>query len=177
MTSPNGITADAEQAKRTGGALLLWPHEDDARALAVPGGEPWQDLHLTLYFFASDVTAEPLPVELISALDLELDAFPTINLNLFAQAVFNPTGDEPCAVMLGGDSPMLSTLRHEVLPPLVSMFGPQDPDLYNQHEPWIPHVTIGYGMPFDRLPEPRRMVFDRVTLEWAGHDTTFQLLD
>lgn len=171
------VTADAEQAKKTGGAILLWPHQDDAKDLAVAGGEPWEDLHITLYFFASDVTAHPSPIDLVRELDSELEIFPAIRAKLFAPALFNPEGDEPCAVMLAGDAPLLATLKNEVLAPLVAVHGPQDPDLYQQHEPWIPHVTIGYGMDFTQLPATRHLTFDRVTLEWADETYDFPLLD
>ena len=170
------ITSDAEQAKQLGGMIALMPRIEDARYFAT-GGEPAEDLHLTLFFFSSDVSELAPPVELITALDAELGMFPCIHARLFAHALFNPDGDEPCAVMLAGDSPLLEQLKHDIIDTSVSIFGPQDPDMLQQHSPWVPHVTIGYGMEMDELPSPGEIVFDRVVLTWAGETFTFPLID
>jgi hypothetical protein len=170
--------ADAEQAKSTGAMIALLPRGIDADALARPGGEPPEELHLTLFFFASDVTEVPFPTELLARLDEELGMFPVIYGKLFAQALFNFDGDEPCAVMLAGDSELLSQLKHEVIDPTVSVYGPQDPDLLQQHMPWIPHITLGYGMGFEQLPQRTEPItFDRVLFAWAGERFIFPLVE
>jgi hypothetical protein len=46
-----------------------------------------------------------------------------------------------------------------------------------QHEPWIPHVTAGYGPSDTILTYTGPIVFDRIGLSWAGHTTFLALGD
>jgi len=46
--APRIRLADVEQARATGGLIALYPRVVDAQTLAIPAGEPQQDLHLSL---------------------------------------------------------------------------------------------------------------------------------
>ena len=60
--------ADAEQAKKTGGMVALLPRSSDVDALLVSGGEPPEDIHMTVVYLGEDVRGQD-PTELISQLD------------------------------------------------------------------------------------------------------------
>ena len=164
--------ADAEQAKAMGGLVALYPRADDGPLLAIPGGEPLEDLHLSLVDFGVDVRGFS-DVELKQRLDA-LKAAPThpIEAQVFGHAVLNPDhGASGAAVVyLVGDSTDLASLRRQVL-----QFSEQLFQLPAQHEPWLAHITAIYGLSDILLTYTGPVVFDRIGLSWAGHVTYFPL--
>lgn len=169
-------TADAEQAKATGGMVALYPRQDYADALAVPGGEPVEDLHLTLAYLGENVTDLYLG-DLPAAIGRIADVLPgAVHARIFAHATFNPDGGsdgtkDPCHVYLVGDSPDLVPLQQAVQEVCTSRF----PSMPAQHTPWTPHVTAAYSI--QRLSYTGPIVFDRLTLEWADDTYDFPLAD
>jgi hypothetical protein len=155
-------TADAEQAKSTGGMLALMPRSDFAEVLAVPGYEPPEDLHVTLFYFGEDVTDMPGEAEISQAAAGVAQQFPALVAKAFGHAVFNPNGEEPCAVYLIGNSQELDDL-HRQLEQVVAPFC-----AHEQHVPWTPHVTAGYGLDPHQLGYDGDVIFDRISLQWAG---------
>lgn len=167
--------ADAEQAKSTGGMLAIYPTQECAAQLVIPGGEPIEDLHLTLLYFGQDVTGFPgADQDLARAASSVVNQFGTIEANVFGHAIFNPNDQvnfrEPCAVYLVGNSPDFAQL-HTFLEQEVGQVW----DLSEQHRPWIPHITAGYSRGTDELFYSGPIQFDRIGLEWAGNTTTFPL--
>jgi hypothetical protein len=169
--------ADAEQAKSTGGMVALYPREDDAHRLAIPGGEPPEELHLTLAYLGEDVSGlDPTP---IAHLVMQLAAQVTvITARIMGHALFNPDGGgdpddpkEPCAVYLVGDTDQLPDL-HEALLQGLSHVG----SIPAQHKPFIPHVTAGYSLPIAALSYTGPVLFDRLGLAFGGDTHFFPLL-
>jgi hypothetical protein len=171
---PNVRVADAEQAKSTGGCLMLYPTQEDAINLAIPGGEPVEDLHVTLLYFGEDVTDRPgADQEIANVVGGIADQFSVITARVFGHAVFNPdaaNGREPCAVYLLGNSHDLDDLHDQ----LVDAVG-QIWDCSEQHAPWIPHLTAGYSISPDQLGFTGDIQLDRIGLSWMGNTTWFPL--
>lgn len=162
--------ADAEQAKSTGGMLAAYPRDDFAAQLAVPGGEPLEDLHLTLFYFGEDVTEMPGQAEIVQAASGIADQFGGgVTARVFGHAILNPTGAEPCAVYLVGNSDDLADLHHQ-LEQVVTPYVSQD-----QHRPWLPHITAGYGLDPSALGFSGDIVLDRIALQWAGQEYPLSL--
>ncbi|QDH91725.1 RNA ligase [Mycobacterium phage Phrappuccino] len=175
-TGSRYLEADAEQAKQTGGMVALYPRRDIAEAMAVQGGEPVEDIHLTLCYLGENVT--DLPVDGVAAgighiADMLTAA---VHARVMGHAIFNPDGGptgemDPCCVYLVSDSDLLTPLReavHEVCEGAL-------PEMPKQHEPFLPHMTAAYAMhPLDFTGE---VIFDRLTIEWAGQTIDFPLLD
>lgn len=168
--------ADAEQAKATGGMVALFPRQDVAEALVIPGGEPIEDLHLTLAYLGEDVSDLPRD-NLALAISQLADHYATaIQARVMGHAVFNPDGGptgefDPCCVYLIGDSQEIAPLRQQVVEACQSTL----PNLHKQHEPFIPHVTAGYGS--HQLSYTGPIVFDRLCLDWAGDQLSFPLME
>ena len=172
--------ADAEQEKHTGGMVALYPRSDFAQMLAGPGGEPVDDLHVTLVFLGEDVGYQD-PRPLVVATARVAESYGEITGRVFGHAVFNPDGHEgrsPCAVYLVGHSPELSQIHTDVVRAAEDVFPIPD-----QHEPWLPHVTAGYsdqasvhpsrgGSPLSIGEFTGEVIFDRLGLAFAG-DTQF----
>jgi hypothetical protein len=168
------LEADAEQAKSTGGMLALVPRSQDAQTLAIPGGEPPEEMHVTLLYFGEHVQGPP-PPEVLACMDQLARLFGTIWTKVFSHAIFNPTGSEgrdPCAVYLLGDSQELADLRRQAVDQLQS----SSVDFKEQHEPWIPHITAGYGISPGLLSFTGPIALDTLLLSWAGEDVVVPLI-
>lgn len=170
------VLADAEQAKRTGGMVALYPRADDADKLAVPGGEPPEDLHVTLVYLGEDVS-DLDPSDLHEALARVCETVTVITARVLGHAVFNPDGGgdgdkEPCAVYLLGDAAQLADLHADVLDAAHQSVRA----LHPQHVPWVPHITAGYSMDPGQLDYTGPVLFDRVGLDFAGQTQFFPLL-
>lgn len=170
--------ADAEQAKSTGGMIALYPRPDDAHQLVVPGGEPVEDLHLTLVYLGEDITGSD-PTSLVQDVASFLDTATVITARIMGHAIFNPDGGddpedlkEPCAVYLVGDSEQLADLHNDI-----SHIAEEDfPDLPAQHKPFVPHITAGYSMDPSELSYTGPILFDRVGINVAGDTKFFPLM-
>lgn len=166
---------DAEQAKSTGGMVALYPRTDDALKMAVPGAEPPQDLHVTLAYLGEDVSSLGDPGQLSLSLSQVADRYGVIEARCMGHATFNPdngpNGDmDPCAVYLISDNDQLPDLHKDVLEAANQLVG-----IATQHAPWIPHMTAGYGLTASQLSYTGPVVFDRISLKWAGQSHDFPL--
>lgn len=160
---------DVTEAMATGGMIALLPRAGDAEALTVTGGEPADELHLTLVNFGTGVTGSD--VELAGRLrELMTRWSAEVKANMFGHATFSPGAAGECAVYLAGDSPELVDLRSAVIDVAAQVY-PVPP----QHDPWIPHVTAKYGVLDGALTFTGPVVFDRIRLRWSGHTTDFPL--
>jgi hypothetical protein len=163
-------TADAEQAKATGGMIALIPRTDYAQLLAVPGGEPVEDLHMTMAYLGKDVTGMD-PTGLQAALDTIQSYFGPVETTVFGYGAFNPSdAEDGCAVYMVQGTDELRDL-HEAVERAVRELFPPIPEAYPV---WIPHLTAKYGLP-TALNYQGPVVFDRLRLAFAGQDFDFSL--
>ncbi|OBY33539.1 2'-5' RNA ligase family protein [Mycolicibacter kumamotonensis] len=170
------ITADAEQAKQTGGMCALYPRRDFAEALVVEGGEPVEDMHVTLAYFGEDVSDLPADTVARAVASVADQYTHAIEARVMGHAIFNPDGGptgkfDPCIVYLIGDSQEIGPLRQQI----VEACGSVLPNMHKQHEPFIPHCTAAYAI--QKLTYTGPIVFDRISIDWAGQHMDFPLLD
>lgn len=171
--------AEVEQAKQFGGMIALYPRDDDAQKLAIPGGEPPEEMHLTLAYLGEDVSALD-PTALLHRLPEILARATVITARIMGHAMFNPDGGddpeepkEPCAVYLVGDSEQIPDLHSDVMD-LLDDYGIDYP-VPSQHKPFLPHITAGYSLPIEQLSYTGPILFDRLGLAFAGHTRFFPL--
>lgn len=168
--------ADADEAKSSGGMVALYPREDDAANLAIPGGVPPEELHVTLAYVGEDVTGinpDPLPHAVANV----TDSIAVITAYILGPALFNPDGGvdgdkDPCAVYLVSDSEQLPDVYDAMLDAVTGAV----PDLPEQHVPWVPHITAGYDLPIEQLTYTGPVMFDRIGLAFAGDTHYFPLV-
>jgi 2'-5' RNA ligase len=159
-------------AEHAGGMLALVP--DNPGALAVDGGEPPDELHLTLLYLGDDVTSWP-PEQANRLTELMLasaPAFEPVTARIMGRAVFNPDGGpdgdrDPCCVYLVGDTGDLDPLRHWAQ--WVTTTGDDYATPPEQHKPWLPHITAKYGGNPNDLTYTGPVRFGTLRLALAGN--------
>lgn len=156
--------------------IALFPDTRTVRRLRVdrPEALPDDELHCTLVYLGDDVTGWPEEVQqaLVTRLegDLRLSRERSaLDARAFAHMTFNadggPNGDlDPCAAYGISDSVELAPLR-ELATSAVDRTLPQaDIAVPTQHEPFIPHVTAGYGLTAADLTYLGPVRFDRMLI-------------
>lgn len=187
-TVPDG---EAPPARRDGMVALVPANPDD---LTVPGGDPADQLHLTLAYLGDDVASWPETyadeVHRIVAAAAgaptsdgeEIAQFNTarpLTGNVFSHAVFNPNGDKgfnaATVYLLDGDADRfeIEDLAMQVQNHLRDALG--GIDFPEQHRPYVPHVTAGYGVPVSDLSFTGPVTFDRIRVALGGEVTDYPL--
>ncbi len=178
---PDQETAQAQQAAlyasetkaaHTGAMVALMLDPATAQRLAIPGGEPAEDLHITLAYLGEaaglDLTATVSGVAQFA--QCERPVFGRING--FARFVGVGDGAQDAIVLLY-DSPQIPEIRHR----LCECLGI---DQESQDHGFIPHITLAYvptGTPepdgISGVGDP--LAFDRVTLALGDQRFDFPL--
>lgn len=162
------LTAAAED-EHTGGMIALVPRETDE--LTVAGGEPAEELHLTLAYLGDDVTSwtdEQKQAVLAGAEKIAAGLGRPTTAEVMGHAAFNPTGAggfEPCAVYL---------VSGEELPDLKAAASEFD---VSEHPVFLPHITAGYGLSPADLSYVGPVTFAAVRVALGPEVTDFPLGD
>jgi len=192
-----------EKPAHTGGMVALVPA--DPTLLAVPGGDPAEELHMTLAYLGDDVTGwdgeivAAVHQRALSITDHSLEGAPggpveevavgdyrgpgqmgPVTLNVFAHALFNPNGgadgQEPATVYLFDGSEQRGTAE-AIQSEVVYRLRELLGELRfpEQHERWEPHVTAGYGVEPSALNFTGPVTFDRLRVALGGNVTDYPL--
>lgn len=190
-TTADTVTAAAAVDEHTGAMIALLPSQEDAKRLAIDGGEDADELHLTLaYLGEADDWTDDQRRELIDLMRSHTATLDTpIRAQAFGAAHWNPGGDSPVWVWSisddretpeetpdGAQPPSLEDTHRAVLAALEDQHGPQIPA---QHTPWQPHVTAVYTADPDMLASLEERVgpvnLDRIRVGFAGDYTDIPL--
>jgi 2'-5' RNA ligase len=166
----------AAAVEHTGAMVALIPTAADAERLAVDGGEPAEELHVTLAYLgdAADLDAGARQ-RIIASVSSTIAGMPIVEADGFALAAFNPASDEreTCLVLSlsGADVDMAHTAIGYAL----------DGDLLvEQHRPWHAHLSLTYTDDLNLLPKlvdrTGPVVFDRVRIAFAGEHVDIPLI-
>ena len=166
-----------EEPARTDGMIALLPAE--AQSLAVPGGDPAEELHLTLAYLpdAQGIAAnDVLRADFISTVEQmasgveALQSGPLLGTTT-GRAELNPNGEnghDPASVLLV-EAMGLREFRTVLLSALGNRVPPSDFDGY------LPHITLGTGLDVASLPTGQPVTFDRVRVSLCGQHTDLPL--
>lgn len=166
-----------DEMQHTGAMIALVPSQEDAERILVSGGEPIEELHLTL-FFLGEVVNWPLSSQqaVLEAMQELTEGQPAVRADAFGVGVWNPNGDSPCVVMnVGGDEP--ANVRCAVEAALCDIWAACLP---MQHSPWSPHVCLAYtDAPLPVITAATKntgpITFDRLRVAFGGEVTDFPL--
>lgn len=175
------LTAAAEV--HTGAMVALRPSTEDAKRLAVDGGEPAEQLHVTLAYLgtAADVPADAQHA-IIDAVTQMADDMPALTVEGFAVSAFNP-GDsndrDPC-IVLGLSGEGLDDIHGHVMELLLNLQSePSGFTVPEQHSPWQPHVTLVYTDDVSMVEQLADRVgpvtFDAIRVAFGGEITDIPL--
>lgn len=167
----------------SGGMIALMPTADDAKRLALPGGEKAADLHCTLFFLGDDgsVWTDDQRNALEEHVRMAVEGFSEVQANVFGVAHWNGKGEQPSWVWNVGDDPEsgvhLGEARVAAGVPL--MMGMDLPELPEQHSPWAAHICAAYtdDLTLVRALEKRLgpVTFDRIRLSFGDDDRDIPL--
>jgi hypothetical protein len=174
----------ADDDHLNGCMIALMPTAEDAKRLAVKGGEAVTDLHLTLYFLAddADVWNEDQRNDLLYCMSLVLSMFDNgpVTGNIFGAAHWNGGSPKPAWVWSVGDgdgSGNLEMIRQAAVWALEDMH--RQPELPQQHCPWVPHVCAAYSDDLTLIKDLEKrlgpVTFDRLRVSFGSEDHDFPL--
>lgn len=182
MDGDGDLSAAAEV--HTGAMIALLPSEEDAARLALHGGEPQDQLHLTLYYLGEAADwPEPEQASLIAAIGRVASGLSTIHAHAFGAALWNPDGEGPCWVWNVGGSrdpettgSTLGDAYRRVTVALEDRHG--EARIPEQHAPWSPHVAAVYSSDNwsgDLAERVGPVTFDRIRVAFAGKNYDFPM--
>jgi 2'-5' RNA ligase/GNAT superfamily N-acetyltransferase len=143
--------SSGSEEEHTGAMVALVPTDAAAAALAVEDGEPADELHCTLLYLGEAADYDDDARDAVTAAVADVAAgFAPFDADGFAISLFNPESDErdPC-IVLGLSGAELADVHDAVAGEVEA--SPE------QHEPWIPHITLVY----DAEPEMVAELTDR----------------
>ena len=144
----------------TGAMVAVYPPPDIAAALALPDGEPAEQIHLTLVFLGE---AADVDLDATAAVLAQVAAtHPPLNGTIGGYGLFNPTdgSDGSPVTWAGVDLPGLPATRQDLFDALTAAgLAPAAEHGY------VPHMTLAYDDRTDGLEVPTTpVVFDELLL-------------
>lgn len=173
------VTIRAAAEVHTGAMIALIPTAEDAERLAVEGGEPVEQIHLTLAYLGkvADLGARGKQ-DVIDQVSTVANGLPRLEASVFAAAVFNPddADRDPCLTyLLSGD---VIDAVHDLIDQTLPLV---DAPIPSQHRPFHAHITAAYTGDLSRLTElTTRMgpvTFDRLRLAFGGEFIDIPLME
>lgn len=167
------VKASSADEEHTGICVAFWLDDADARAMAVEGCEPPDQLHMTLAYLGK-TTDETIDRE---ALESTLKDFAgthdAVSAWIAGEGVFHTPNDGDAIVALI-DAPGLPTWRQDLVVALEAAGLP----VSNDHG-FTPHITLAYVEPGEDLdiaiPADYKLNWDTFTLAWGSERITFKL--
>jgi 2'-5' RNA ligase len=169
-TAPTPRQSAESQPTYTGVMVAFYPSPDQARELAVEGGESAEQIHLTLAYLgdAGKDIPEAARARLTDtvrqwAAGQEPVRGKTNGLGLF-------TGGET-VTYANVDAPRLPDIRQSLVRALTDQAGV----VVASDHGYTPHMTLVYADRRDITVPELDLVFDQVVIAWAGEHTAFPL--
>ncbi|MEW1700102.1 2'-5' RNA ligase family protein [Streptomyces sp. NPDC093249] len=158
----------AEEHVGRGAMVAFYVPIETASQIAHPQGTPARDLHVTLAYLGDAEELPGHPDDLANLVATALDGEPPVAGRIGGLGRFPDTGDgDPVFVPV--DVPGLDSLRQRIVGAIES--SALAPSLDGGHG-FLPHITLGYGLPLDTAPVPQLPVaFDTVHVV-RGRDST-----
>jgi 2'-5' RNA ligase len=176
------LTAAADGSHMQGAMIALMPTAEDAERLAIEGGEPADQLHLTLRYLGKGADFdEASRAAIVDSVRVLAEGMPLITSKLFGAAHWNGNGDEPSWVWSVGDDPEhgQSLEAAQGMAKEALLAAPIDVELPPPHTPWVAHICGAYSDELDLIiPMEERLgpvTFDRVRVAFAGDNTDIPL--
>lgn len=178
----DGPRSDASTVAHSGAMIALMPTPEDARRLAVSGGESAAELHCTLMFLGPDasVFSPSARQEILGTVQAMIAYLPAVDAKIFGISHWNAESDNPSWVWSVGDTPDGVCLEeaHGMIRDCMYMCAGAElvPD---QHTPWVAHICAEYtdDLTLAKTLEKRLgpVTFDRIRVSFGDEDTDIPL--
>lgn len=156
------------ESEHTSGMIALIPAKKHLDEMTVDGGDPAEQLHLTLVILGEgEDWSSTARTELLEWVDGEVGKLGEVTGSVFAHAQFNPDDDKSCSVYL------VSQIKEEIEDFIDNV--QEEFDLPEQHTPWIPHITAGFDLDPNLLDFIDEIEFEYMRVVWAGETYDFPL--
>lgn len=174
---PPVLTAAADGSHTQGCMIALMPTAEGATRLAVPGGEPAEELHLTLFFLGDDAAAygEDVRAAIVDEVTAYAAHLPPVTAKAFGAAHWNgdswvwSVGDLPSGE---GREELLEEYRQTAANAL--LMADAFPLVPEQYHPWAAHICAAYSDDPSFLPELEQrlgpVTFDRLRVSFGDED-------
>lgn len=177
-----GAVTAAAPDSYSGGMVALRMTDEDAARLAVEGGLPPEDLHLTLGYLGDDMEqvgsgARERIVRSMTKIAKKIGA--PIKANGFGVAAFNPGKKDGngTAIVMNVSGDMLQDVQAATCKALGNCEG-DDFTMPEQHSPWHAHTTLTYDDE-SRVPEYADRIgpltFNRIRVAFGGENIDIPL--
>lgn len=167
----------ANPVAHTGVMVALYPPEALAKKLALPGGEPWEELHVTLaYLGDSSEYDESLHQTLVEMVRKWATHWDTLEGVYAGKGLF--VGDdipEGSVTYVSPDLPGLPAMRQS----LVNCIEYDDLLQVRNNHGFTPHTSLAYGDRLDdvEIDEPIPVRFEQISVVWGSSRTDITLGD
>lgn len=181
------LTAAADGSHMSGAMIALMPTPEDAERLAIEGGEPANELHLTLWFLGDAAPwTEDQRNELIGLIRARAASLSgPVHAYAFGVNNWNPGSEDPVWVWAIGDDrdatdedASLHEARNMLAIDALESTH-ERPETPTQHSPWVAHTTGAYSSdswPLEPMTERLGPItFDRILVAFAGDYTDIPL--
>lgn len=160
--------------EHTGGMIALLP--DQPERFTVTGGDPVEQMHLTLVYLGDDVAEWPPEITdaMKSVAGTLAQSFTGTEAKIFGHSVWNPDSEdfEPASVYELTDNGLLCSYAERAGDAARSVMGALYPD---QHVPYKPHITAGYNLEPGLLTETGDVQFRTLRLALGGENFDYPL--
>jgi 2'-5' RNA ligase len=166
----DAVNAASQNAPHTGVMVAFYPTAAQQQEMALSGGEPAEDLHLTLAFLG-EVGAELQPedeAKVIAAVTAWAETQQPLDAVTNGHGIF-ATGPTP-VTYASVDSPQLPAARQSLVEALDKAGVPS-----TQTHGYVPHVTLAYDERRDVQVPSLSLRFDTVVVAFAGTKTRIPL--
>ena len=163
------------EGKHTGTMIALFLPTKVARKMAVKGGLPPSEMHVTVGYFGKDLTAEQKRKMVAIVREFSKQLGPVkATLGGVGRFSASKTSEGNDVAYLSVDSPALTNLR----PKLIAKLNAAGIKVSQDHG-YVPHVTLAYigtkaKMPINRV-EPISVEFDTITVAMGDRRTAIKL--
>lgn len=144
----DALVSAAPDLRPTSTMIALFPRPEEATALAVPGGEPPEILHVTVAYLG-DTTDDQVPLVVDAMRQVAGGHAPLVG-KIGGVAAFAAKPDQPAPAVLLPDVPGLVELRVAATEALLGVDGV---DHAREHG-FTPHVTVAYSDSGPVSPDP-----------------------
>nr|WP_221374390.1 phage protease [Actinoplanes polyasparticus] len=176
----------AAEAEHTGAMIALIPTAEDAARLAVDGGEPAEELHVTLaYLGEAAALGARGQQDVIDGVSTAANGLPQFEAEAFALNCFNPPGaqrddgkDRDTCIVLGLSGDVIDAVHSLVEEALREALW--SIDVPPPHRPWHAHMTLEYTDDLSKLATFTDRIgpirFDRIRVAMGGQITDIPLI-